>query len=148
MLRNRLAANVFAYRKFLHISQAELAKLSQINTTQIGNIENHRTSTSVDLLERLARALRIDPCMLLARNDLKMPGTGIKRASILPTFFTEGVAAYAFWTAEGMEFHPISNDSFKNTLAMMALIQSNGLTGKDLLSESKKLHIPYKKLLD
>ena len=47
-----------------------------------------------------------------------------------------------------MEFHPISNDSFKNTLAMMALIQSNGLTGKDLLEESKKLHIPYKKLLD
>ena len=148
MLRKRLAANVFAYRKFHKMSQANLAKISGINLTQIGNIENSRISTGIDLQERLAAAFKIDPCLLLARSSILMPGTGIKRTSILPTFFTEGVAAYAFWTSEGMEFHPISNDSVRNTLHMMALLQANGITGKDLLAESEKLHIPYKKLLE
>lgn len=147
MLRYRLGANVYAYRKFSHLSQGTLAKKSKINKTQINNIENCRISTGIDLIEKLAVTFRIDPCLLLARPLLKMPGTGIKKQSIVPTFFTEGVAAYAFWTSEGMEFHPISNDSFKNSLAMMALLQANGINGKDLLVQSSKLHIPYKNLI-
>lgn len=148
MLRNRLASNVYAYRKFYSLSQHSLAAKSHINKSQIGNIENSRISTSIDVVEKLSFTFKIDPCLLLARPMLKMPGTGVKSHSIVPTFFTEGVAAYAFWTSEGMEFHPISNDSFHNTLAMMGLLQANKITGKDLLSEASKLHIPYKLLLN
>lgn len=147
MIRSKLAANVYAYRQFHNLSQDALAAKCSVDKSQIGNIENQRSSTGIDIVERLAIAFHTDPCLLLARPVLKMPGTGIKQASIVPTFFSEGVAAYAFWTSEGMEFHPISNDSFHNTLAMMGLLQANKITGKDLLSEAKKLHIPYKTLL-
>lgn len=96
MIRSKLAANVYAYRQFNKLSQDNLATKSGIDKSQIGNIENQRTSTGIDIVERLAIAFRIDPCLLLARPVLKMPGTGIKRQSIVPVFFTEGVAAYAF----------------------------------------------------
>lgn len=148
MLRNRLALNLYAYRKFYSLSQTSLAEKSHITKSQIGNIENKRNSTSIDVLEKLSFAFKIDPCLLLARPILKMPGTGIKSYSIVPTFFKEGVAAYAFWTSEGMEFHPVTNDQYRNALRMMALVQANGFTGKDLLDESKRLHIPYKTLLN
>lgn len=147
MIRYKLAKNVLAYRKYFKLSQGELAKKCKIDKYQIGNIENMRSSTGIDIVQKLAIGFKIDPCILLSRPILKMPLTGIKSTSIVPIFFKEGVAAYAFWTAEGMEFHPISNDSYKNTLAMMCLLQANGITGKDLLTKSKQLHIPYKTLL-
>lgn len=96
MIRAKLAANVSAYRQFNNLSQQALASKSGVDRSQIGHIENQRISTGVDILEKLAAVFRIDPCMLLARSILKMPSTGIKRASIVPTFFNEGVAAYAF----------------------------------------------------
>lgn len=96
MLRNRLALNLYAYRKFYSLSQTSLAEKSHITKSQIGNIENKRNSTSIDVLEKLSFAFKIDPCLLLARPLLKMPGTRLKSYSIVPTFFTEGVAAYAF----------------------------------------------------
>lgn len=96
MLRYRLGANVYAYRKYYGLSQEELSIKAKINTRQIGNIENQRVSTGIDLIEKLATVFRTDPCILLSRPILKMPGTGIKSASIVPTYFSEGVAAYAF----------------------------------------------------
>lgn len=96
MLRQRLGANVYAYRKYYKLSQEELSEKSKINKSQIGYIENCRISTGIDLIEKLATCFRVDPCLLLARPLLKMPGTGIKTQSIVPMFFTEGVAAYAF----------------------------------------------------
>lgn len=96
MIRSKLAANVYAYRQFNKLSQDALAVKSGVDKSQIGNIENQRNSTGIDIVEKLAIAFRIDPCLLLARPILKMPGTGIKSYSIVPTFFKEGVAAYAF----------------------------------------------------
>ena len=96
MLRQRLGANVYAYRKYFNFSQETLSEKSKIHIAQIGNIENCRISTGIDLIEKLATVFRVDPCLLIARPLLKMPGTGIKSYSIVPTFFTEGVAAYAF----------------------------------------------------
>ena len=96
MLRSRLAANVYSYRKYKNFNQKDLAVRAKVNVSQIGYIENQRISTTIDILERLAASFSVDPCLLLARNILKMPGTGIKQQSIVPTFFTEGVAAYAF----------------------------------------------------
>ena len=147
MIRQKLASNLYAYRKYNKLSQEKLSKKSKIDRTQIGNIENDRVSSTIDMVEKLAISLKTDPCLLLARPMLQMPGTGIKKQTIIPTFFTEGVAAYAFWTDKGMEFHPIASGTFRNQLHMMALIQANGVTGKDLLSEFERLHIPYKDYL-
>ena len=144
MIRYKLAENLAAYRKYMGYTQKDLAKKSGVTFAQIGNIENQRTSTGIDTVQKLADTLGIDPCMLIARPILQISGSGMKRVNIVPTFLEKGVAAYAFWTDFGMEFHPISNSSFKNSLAMMGLIQANGLTGKDLLSEAKKMHVPFK----
>ena len=146
MPRSRLAANVFAFRKFYGLTQSELAKKSNINVTHIGYIENERISTGLDYITRLATALNTDPCVLLARPFVKFQKTGIKTKTIIPTWFKEGVAAYAFWTNEGMEYHEIAPGSYKNALTMMALIQNNGLKGKDLMDQANKLHVPYKQL--
>lgn len=96
MLRSRLGANVYAYRKYYELSQEQLSIKAKINTSQIGNIENQRISTGIDIIEKLATVFRVDPSLLIARPLLKMPGTGLKSYNIVPTFFTEGVAAYAF----------------------------------------------------
>lgn len=147
MSRARLAANVYAFRKLNGLTQSKLAEITHINVTHIGYIENERISTGIDNIVKLAAALQTDPCVLLARPMIKLHHTGIRAQHIIPTFFKEGVAAYAFWTDEGMEYHEIAKGHVQNALAMMALMQANGICGKDLLTKSKKLHIPYKTII-
>lgn len=96
MLRQRLAHNVIAYRKYNGYTQHELAKMTKITFSQIGNIENQRIATSIDNIERLAKAFKIDPCLLLSRTYTSFRKSGIRTENIVPTFFREGVAAYAF----------------------------------------------------
>lgn len=96
MIREKLAANVYAFRKYNNFTQEQLAKISKVDRMQIGNIENMRVSTGVDIIEKLATSFNVDPCVLLSRPILKMPKTGIERVNIIPTYFKEGVCAYAF----------------------------------------------------
>lgn len=95
-LRSRLAHNLRLIRKSRKISQAQLAKMSGVNLTHIGYIENKRTSASVDVIESIAAALELDPCILLARSSVKFPGTKIKTLQLLPVTFKKGEAAYCF----------------------------------------------------
>lgn len=143
-VRKRLAQNLRIIRKTKGLSQAKLSKISGVNTTHIGFVENLQVAASVDVLESLAIALKIDPCILLARNSVSFPGSGIKNLQLIPITFKMGEAAYCFWTDQGMEYHPIAKGSYRTALTMIALLQANGFTGKDLLSQAKKLHIPLK----
>lgn len=104
-----------------------------------------RNSPSIEIVNKIAIALETDICLLLARKALSFPGTGKKKVNLIPTLLQEGEASFAFWTRdEGMEYHRISNNGIQNALYMMALLQANGITGKDLLDKGKKLHIPFK----
>ena len=95
-LRKRLGDNLVAIRKSIGLTQEDLAKISKINRTTIGYIENYRSAVSIDILENLSESLETDPCLLLARNTLVIPKTRIKHLQLIPTLLKKGEAAFAF----------------------------------------------------
>ncbi|WP_281859109.1 helix-turn-helix domain-containing protein [Litoreibacter halocynthiae] len=52
-------------RKSVGLSQENLARRAGISRAYVGRIENARHSVSTDTLEKIARALGIDPVKLL-----------------------------------------------------------------------------------
>ena len=68
-LRLRLARNLVNVRYARSISQAELAKMSGLDRSYIGSIEQARRNVSVDTIDRIADALDVDAQSLLAAFD-------------------------------------------------------------------------------
>ncbi len=66
-LRRILAQNLRRLRQERGLTQEALADLADVNRNYVGLIEREENSASVDVLESLARALKIDPTDLLAR---------------------------------------------------------------------------------
>lgn len=64
--RLRLAVNMRAARKRLGISQEALAEVAGLHRTYVGAIERAERNVSIDNIERLAVALRLDVVELLA----------------------------------------------------------------------------------
>jgi transcriptional regulator with XRE-family HTH domain len=64
--RLRIAANMRAARNRLGISQEALAEIAGLHRTYVGGIERGERNVSIDNIERLATALRIDVVDLLA----------------------------------------------------------------------------------
>lgn len=60
-LRERVAKNLRRLRQEKSVSQEELAHRAQVNRNYVGMIEREEYSISVDLLEKLAAALDVDP---------------------------------------------------------------------------------------
>jgi transcriptional regulator with XRE-family HTH domain len=60
-LRERVAKNLRRLRQEKSVSQEELAHRAQVNRNYVGMIEREEYSVSVDLLEKLAAALDVDP---------------------------------------------------------------------------------------
>jgi transcriptional regulator with XRE-family HTH domain len=60
-LKKLLAFNMKEQRRVLGISQATLAERVSTSTHYIAMIELERKTPSLDMLERIARALQIDP---------------------------------------------------------------------------------------
>ena len=63
--RRILAENVKAARDLLDVSQEELADEAKIDRTYISGIERGKRNPSIDLLARLAEALKTTPAALL-----------------------------------------------------------------------------------
>lgn len=63
-LRVRVGLNIQELRRARGMSQEELALRAHVNRGYMGKIENARYSPSVDILERVAKALEIDPVVL------------------------------------------------------------------------------------
>ena len=64
--RSRLARNLRAIRSSLGISQEELGDLADLHRTYVGSIERQERNVSLDNVERLAHALKVDITDLLA----------------------------------------------------------------------------------
>ena len=126
-----MADNLRSFRKSKHLTQKELSKLSSVNVTYIGYVENNRYAISVDVLEKLANGLHTDPCILLAKSNFIFNSKN-KEAVYSPPIFKQGEVAFAFWTAEGMEFHPLSKNKLKTAITIISLLQANGYSGKNL----------------
>lgn len=65
VLRQILASNLRATRQRLGISQEGLADSAGIDRTYVSALERGRYAASVDVIERLALALNVDPAGLL-----------------------------------------------------------------------------------
>jgi len=66
-LRRILAMNIRKNRYILGLSQAKLAEAANIATAYVAMIELEKKFPSVDVLERLACALQIDPTELFSK---------------------------------------------------------------------------------
>lgn len=66
-VRETLALNLRKYRGARKISQEELAHRAEIDRTYISALERCIYAASIDVVEKLAIALEIEPADLLAR---------------------------------------------------------------------------------
>jgi transcriptional regulator with XRE-family HTH domain len=68
-LREILATNLRRIRMEQGLTQEALADLSNIDRTYISGVERGLRNLSIDNLERLAMALRLEPWQLIRRPD-------------------------------------------------------------------------------
>ncbi len=66
--RVRLARNMRAIRAKNGLSQEALADLVDLHRTYVGSVERSERNVSLDNVEKLAMALKIDICELLAES--------------------------------------------------------------------------------
>ena len=65
-LRGVLARSIRLQRTALCISQEELAHLCGLHRTYIGSVERAERNVSIDNIEKLAKALKVQPSALLS----------------------------------------------------------------------------------
>ncbi len=70
-LKQTVARNVRRQRLERGYTQKELSELAGINRNYTGLIEREECSPTVDILEKLARALKIEPVALLRAGTAK-----------------------------------------------------------------------------
>jgi transcriptional regulator with XRE-family HTH domain len=68
-LRKILSKNVFKRRKELGFTQEELAHRADIDRTWVSTIETCKSGVTVDVIEKIAGALEIEPAELLRARD-------------------------------------------------------------------------------
>jgi len=61
----KIGGKIKEYRKKAGMSQDDLAKLAKINRTYLSQLENNRSSPTVDVLFRLANAMEINAVKLI-----------------------------------------------------------------------------------
>lgn len=65
-LRDRVALNIQELRRARGLSQEELALRAGVNRGYMGKLENAKYAASLDMLEKIAKALSVDPSALVA----------------------------------------------------------------------------------
>jgi len=64
-LGETVARNIRRIRRERGLSQEELANLVNINRNYVGMIERLENSPTIDMIERIAKALQVPPAQLL-----------------------------------------------------------------------------------
>lgn len=67
-LRERVARNLRRLRHAKGLSQEELADRAEVNRNYVGMLEREEYAASVDMLEKLAAGLDVDPAEFFVRN--------------------------------------------------------------------------------
>jgi transcriptional regulator with XRE-family HTH domain len=72
-LRERVARNLRMLRRAKGLSQEELADRAEINRNYVGMLEREEHAATVDMLEKLADVLEVDPIefFILVPDDAK-----------------------------------------------------------------------------
>lgn len=69
VLRKTFAANLRSARKARGLSQEALAHDANLHRTYIGSVERGERNVSIDNIERLARALGVEPADLMRHKN-------------------------------------------------------------------------------
>lgn len=63
------AANVRSYRSQAGLSQEELAELAGLHRTYISSVEREKRNISIDNIQHIAEALKVEPYKLLMKRE-------------------------------------------------------------------------------
>lgn len=66
-----VAQNIRRIRRERGLSQEELASLVNINRNYVGMIERRENSPTIAMIERIAKALHVEPAQLLQKGTLR-----------------------------------------------------------------------------
>ncbi len=75
--------NIATSRKSLKISQRELGRRTGLSGQMISKIENNSTHPSIETLDKIAKALNIDPSELLENEESNKKGIFSKFANVI-----------------------------------------------------------------
>ena len=73
-LREIVARNLRRLRRAKRLSQEELADRAGINRNYVGMLEREKNSATVDMLEKLAGVLNVDPIEFFKRSSREPRG--------------------------------------------------------------------------
>ncbi|MCL2276490.1 MAG: helix-turn-helix domain-containing protein [Treponema sp.] len=71
--------NMKKYRKYRHISQMKLAEMLNTSTSYIGEIEINARVPSMEMVEKIAKALKIEPFRLFI-DDINRKGYNLQES--------------------------------------------------------------------
>lgn len=79
-LQEIIGSNVRGFRKRLGLTQEKLAELATLHPTYVGDIERASVNLSIETLRKLAKALKVEPHVLL----IKAAFTDAEEYQVLP----------------------------------------------------------------
>jgi len=68
-LETIIGTNVRGFRKNLRLTQEKLAERANLHPTFLGDIERANANMSIDTLKKLAKALKVEPYILLVKGS-------------------------------------------------------------------------------
>lgn len=68
-LRDILAVNLRRLRNAAKLTQEELADLAEIDRSYVSELEGSKYAATVDMIDALASALKVEPIALLAKSS-------------------------------------------------------------------------------
>ncbi|ESY71782.1 XRE family transcriptional regulator [Mesorhizobium sp. LNHC252B00] len=69
ILRERIAKNLRRLRHATGLSQEELADRADVNRNYVGMLEREEHAATIDMLEKLAAVLEVDPIEFFRKDD-------------------------------------------------------------------------------
>lgn len=69
ILRERVARNLRRLRHATGLSQEELADRADVNRNYVGMLEREEHAATIDMLEKLAAVLEVDPIEFFRKDD-------------------------------------------------------------------------------
>ncbi len=135
-IQGTFADNMRSYRKAAGLSQEGLAEKTGLHRTYIDGIEQCRVNLSLKNISKIAKALDVEPAVLLARNAGDLNEISV-RSAMKPyaenpnkvQHFGPGDYALCIWTEDGLEVEPITVKNEDLTMRILCSLAASDLDG-------------------
>ena len=130
-LKEVFAANVQRYRNAAHLSQDDLADKAGISHSYFGQIERAQRNATLEKVEQIAKALKVDPAALLL-NDLRRP-SAFSRGKSAERNCPEYEYALVQWADDGLSIRPLEAHYNDLTIQILLGLIEQGYRGDKLV---------------